>query len=126
MKIAIFENQYQQVKEQFDIVKRIFFKDQLEIEQYNSSQQFKEINKISEYSLFIIDISLSSNSDKDGYNLISKILKIPNHPPIIILTGNYNIESGLKEMNLPNLPIIEKPVDPIDIYNKIKEVLKLE
>lgn len=124
MKVAIFENQFGQVQTQFDIVKNLFFDNKLEYIHFNSSQEIGDINKISDYDLAVIDISLSSSSDKDGYNLISEILKLPKHPKIIILTGNSKIEEGLKERNLPALPIIKKPVDALDIRDKFLEVLR--
>jgi len=122
MKIAIFENQFNQVKIQFDVANRIFFEDKLDYEQFNSSQEFGGLNNLSNFDLAIIDISLSSNSDLDGYDLISEILSFDNPPKILILTGNSNIEENLKKRNLPEIPILMKPIDAIDIKNKINSL----
>ena len=123
--IAIFENQYHQVKTSFEVANKIFFNSELKYTQFNSSQELTPLNKIIEYELVIIDISLSSNSDKDGFDLIKEILKIEDRPKILILTGNSNIIEGLKKRELPEIPILMKPVDPIDIKDKIKLVLDM-
>lgn len=122
MKIAIFENQYNQVRIQFEVANKVFFNDSLEYSQFNSSQDLP-ITEIVRFNLVIIDISLSSNSDMDGFDLISEIIKIKNHPKLLILTGNSNILEGLKKRDLPTIPILMKPIDPLDIEKKIKEVL---
>lgn len=122
-KIAVFENQYHQVKIQFDVANKIFFDDKLEYHQFNSSQDYTPISNISEFNLVIIDISLSSNSDKDGFDLIEDILSQNNPPKILILTGNSNIKENLKKRGLPDLPILMKPIDPIDIKENISLLL---
>lgn len=119
MKVVIFENQFYQVKIQFDVANRIFFNNKIEYVQFNSSQEFGALNNIINYDLAIIDISLSSNSDLDGYDLITQISEVENHPKILILTGNSSIEQNLKKRNLPSIPILMKPVDAIDIRDKI-------
>ncbi|MFN8229482.1 MAG: response regulator [Bacteroidia bacterium] len=126
MKIIIFENQFHQVKVQFEIANKLFFKDQLIFEQYNAAQEFQPLSKIVDYDLAIIDISLSSNSKLDGFDLISEIIKIEKRPRILILTGNSNIEEGLEKRGLPKFLILYKPVDPIDIANKIKACLNIK
>lgn len=125
MKIAIFENQYNQVKIQFDVANHIFFNDRLQYEQFNSSQDFVNLSDIVNYRLVIVDISLSSNSDKDGFDLIAEILKVVNHPPILILTANGTVKDSLARRNLPDIPVLMKPVDPIDIKKKISDILKI-
>ena len=125
MKVAIFENQFNQVKIQFDVAKKIFFNDQFDYDQFNSSQEFGSLVNLRNYDLVIVDISLSSNSDLDGYDLISEILKLENYPKILILTGNGNIVENLKKRDLPEIPILMKPIDAIDIKDKIKG-LKIE
>lgn len=123
-KIAIFENQYNQVKLQFEVANRFFFNNQLVFSQYNSSQDYSPIANITEFNLVIIDISLSSNSDKDGFDLITEILALQHHPKILILTGNSNIKDSLKKRNLEDLPVLMKPVDPIDIKDKISNLIR--
>jgi len=123
MKIAIFENQFHQVKTQFDVANRIYFQDTLKYDQFNSSQDLKPLEAILNYDLVIVDISLSSNSDLDGFDLIKGIMELKTHPKILILTGNSNIKENLQNRHLPKIPILMKPVDVIDISNKIKEVM---
>ena len=120
MRILIFENQFNQVQIQFEVANKIFFEDKLEYKQVNSSQEFGSINNVVDYDLIIVDISLSSNSDLDGYDLITEILEIENPPKILILTGNSNISENLKKRGLPQIPVLMKPVDALDIKKKIE------
>lgn len=123
MKIAIFENQYEQIRHQFEIANKLFFNDELVIDQFNSSQSLVPISKITDYNLVLVDISLSSNSDRDGFNLIAQIKKVPNYPKIAILTGNSYIEESLKTKELGDIPVIHKPVDPEDVGLLLKKLL---
>jgi len=122
-RIAIFENQYNQVKIQFEVANKIFFNDTLQYTQFNSSQDYQPIENIVEFDLVIVDISLSSNSDLDGFDLITTILLLADPPKILILTGNSNIKENLKKRQLPDLPILMKPIDPIDIQKNISALL---
>jgi ActR/RegA family two-component response regulator len=124
MKIAIFENQWNQVKTQFEVANKVYFNDELIYTQYNSSQELKPFEDLYNFDLVIIDISLSSNSDLDGFDLISKILERELHPRLLILTGNSNILENLGNRNLPRIPVLMKPVDVLDIKNKIISVMK--
>lgn len=124
MKIAVFENQWHQVKTQFEVANRIFFNDTLEYSQYNSSQELTPFDKIFSFDLIIIDISLSSNSDLDGFDLIQKIYQHEIHPKILILTGNSNIKENLENRELPTIPVLMKPVDVLDIKDKILSFMK--
>jgi CheY-like chemotaxis protein len=119
MRIAIFENQFHQVKIQFEVANKLFFNDELIFTHFNSSQELQPIAKVNDFDLLIIDISLSSNSDLDGFDLIKEIVKLEKRPKILILTGNSNIEEGLEKRGLPIFPILSKPVGPLDIKEKI-------
>ena len=122
MKVAVFENQYHQVEIQFEVANRIYFNDSLDFDQFNSSQDLSPLSKIANYDLVIVDISLSSNSDMDGYNLITEIIKVENHPKILIMTGNSNVEERLLRIGLDSIPILVKPIDPKDIRDKINSL----
>lgn len=124
MKIAIFENQWHQVKTQFEVANKVYFKDELKYTQYNSSQELTPFEDLYNFDLVIIDISLSSNSDLDGFDLIQKILEKEIHPKLLLLTGNSNILENLSNRKLPKIPVLMKPVDVLDIKNKIISVMK--
>jgi hypothetical protein len=49
----------------------------------------------------------------------------PNPPKILILTGNSNIKENLKKRSLPDLPILMKPIDPIDIKVNVNKLLDI-
>jgi DNA-binding response OmpR family regulator len=119
MKIAIFENEYDTLEMAFNYANKKYYSNKLIYEIFPRSQDFKDLTKISEYGLVIVDIDLSSMSILDGFGLIKKIEgAIEEVPKILIMTGqalstNYHTENGLKY----NYPILVKSVN----YNKIKK-----
>lgn len=119
MKIAIFENEYDTLEMAFNYANKKYYDNQLTYEIFPRSQDFKDLTKIVEYGLVIIDIDLSSMSTLDGFGLIKKIEEtIEGKPKILIMTGqalssNYHNENGLKY----EYPILVKSVN----YNKIKK-----
>jgi len=124
MKIAIFENEYDTLENSFLYLNNKFYSDRLEFKNFTRSQNLEDIQLIASYSLIIIDIDLSAQSELDGFGLIRKIeLEVPLHPSILIMTGqeldsNYSEQNGLAKV----YPILEKPVN----FNKLRaEFLKL-
>jgi DNA-binding response OmpR family regulator len=119
MKIAIFENEYDTLEMAFNYANKKYYSNKLIYDIFPRSQDFKDLTKITEYGLIIIDIDLSSMSILDGFGLIKKIEgTIKEVPKILIMTGqalgsNYHIENGLKY----EYPILVKSVN----YNKIKK-----
>lgn len=119
MKIAIFENEYDTLEMAFKYANKKYYNNKLVFENYPRSQDFKDLKKLEEYELVIIDIDLSSMSVLDGFGLIKKIEQtLEKKPKILILTGqalsvDYHTENLLTE----KYPILEKSVN----FNKIKK-----
>lgn len=118
MKIAIFENEYDTLEMAFKYANKKHFNNRLIFENYPRSQDFEDLNKLTDYKLIIIDIDLSSMSDLDGFGLIKKIEQtLEEKPKILILTGqalndDYHVENQLME----KYPVLEKSIN----FNKIK------
>jgi CheY-like chemotaxis protein len=112
MKIAIFENEYSHFKTIFDGFNLIYFKNSLEFKDFKSSQIFGDLSRLKDYDVVIIDIDLTPASEMDGYQLISAILNLnlPKTPNIMVLTGHHSMKEQLKERQLPEYPIISKPL----------------
>src|SRR5690242_16566314 len=111
MKIAVFENEYTQIESAFKAVNLLYFNNNLTIDTFPTSQSLKPFEDIQNYELVIVDIDLSTKSEMDGFELISKINMLFKTPKIIILTGHSKVNEKLKEKNLPSYPIVQKPID---------------
>lgn len=125
MKIAIFENQYPEIEASFLVANIEYFDSKLIYEIFPSSQSFSNFNDVLNYDAFIVDLDLSIKSDLDGYAVIKKILEINKNSRIAIITGSSKVEERLRHYNLPNVPIITKPVDFEEINIKLKQLLQL-
>lgn len=118
MKVAIFENEYPQFKTLFDGFNLIYFKGTLEIQDFKSSQEFGDLSKLNNFDVVIVDIDLSIVSKMDGYQLITEAIRLQiQNPKIMVLTGHHSMKEKLKERNLPDYPIIPKPLTLASIKN---------
>jgi CheY-like chemotaxis protein len=126
MKVAVFENEYLSVKGAFSAANLLSFNNSLEIHDFASSQQADLTNIIS-YDVIFVDIDLSSNSELDGYSLISKLrlLDPKINRKIVILTGNSKVEESLKARLIPKdeLSILIKPTDYGEIASVIQKII---
>lgn len=119
MKIAIFENEFDTVEVAFKYLNKKYYNNTLEFNNFPRSDSLDDLKKIDEYSLVIVDLDLSTNSELDGFGLIRKIEnQFTNPVKILILTGqslsnNYYIANDLQY----NYPILEKPIN----YNKLHD-----
>jgi len=116
MKVAIFENEYEELRRAFDGFNLIYFAKKLTFTVFANSQDIT-IEELSDYDYIVVDIDLSVNSHLDGFQLIEKIIhtKSLENIKLIILTGQPTIKEKLKQKKLPQFPIIQKPV----IFNQI-------
>lgn len=119
MKVAIFENEFEEMRPAFNGFNLIYYSKSLEYSTFASSQAFGDLKKLSEFDFVLIDIDLSPNSQLDGFQLISQILDDKDLKKIkpIILTGQPPIKEKLKSKNLPEFPIISKPL----VYTQIQD-----
>ncbi|GAB4093556.1 response regulator [Flaviaesturariibacter terrae] len=122
MKVAVFENEHDLISGIFKAVNLLYFNNQLLFEYYPSSQSFR-MERISEYSLCVVDIDLSPKSELDGYGVIARINTLPIHPPIVILTGHSLIEETLAQKGLPKYPILMKSIGLEDTKEAFKKAL---
>lgn len=121
-KIVIFENEFVEVEAAFSATNFFFYNNELEFKVYPSSQEAGDLNKLSAFDLIVVDLDLSLRSSMDGYAIIAFLLKNNVNDKIAILSGSAkeSIREKLKNKGLPDIPIITKPVDFEDIYNKFK------
>lgn len=123
-RIAIFENEYKEIKDTLILLNLLHFHEKLQFKIYQTSQEFK-IEKIDDFDLFLIDIDLSLKSDQDGISLIKTILQQKDIAKIIIITGSSNIDIKMKEKGINDIPIIEKPLDIDELAKAIKIAVQI-
>ncbi|NQX38225.1 Response regulator receiver domain-containing protein [Pedobacter steynii] len=123
MEIAIFENEFRAIKTSFDGFNLLYFDNKLEYKVFPSSQDFGDLKNLSDYAYVIIDIDLSIKSTLDGFQLLEEMKRLElDSMKIMILTGHIAIKDRLKALNLPDYPIIPKPIsltkikDAFDFY----------
>ena len=111
MKLAIFENEYNNLKASFEAINLLHFYNKAQIDVFETTQSFGDFKRLHEYDYILIDLDLSSKSNKDGYDLIKIICenKITLNK-VRILTGHVNVEEVLQKKNLPKIYIIQKPI----------------
>lgn len=122
-KILIFENEINLVKGIFDLFNIMIAKNSLEFDYFTSSQDFQNIENVVHYDFIFVDLSLSERSEVGGSTLIDRIIDIPNHPDIAIITGRSNPEEILKKKNLDYLPLFIKPIRKDDHFDYIKKLI---
>jgi DNA-binding NtrC family response regulator len=111
MKVAIFENEFEELKRAFEGFNLLYYNSSIEYKVFPSSQAIGNLDSLEGYEYVLIDIDLSLNSQQDGFQLLESMLKEPLLKKVkpIILTGQPPIREKLKQKNLPELPIISKP-----------------
>ncbi len=123
MKIAIFENEYQQVEAAFQVVNLLHYNNSLQIQTFPSSQSIGDLDKIKDFDVVIVDIDLSQKSNLDGYSLLRRIEDLDKKTKILILTGSSKVEQTLKEKKLPPYDILLKPLDFNILHESLNKVL---
>ena len=125
MKILIFENEFIYLDTAFKYVNEIYFDNSLEYEVHANSQDFKSFNKISDYNIVIVDISLAIKSILDGYGILKKLLELNyNSSNILIMTGNHQIKEILKDKGLnEEYKILTKPIDIFELKNALNSII---
>ena len=122
MEILIFENEYADLEPVFKAINLLEFDGELNITQYNTSQDLESIEQINDYDVIIVDIDLSLKSHKDGYGILHDISNFDSTllNKVVVLTGSTKVEEKLSELGYTNVRLALKPAD----MDEITEVLK--
>ena len=87
----------------------------------NYDQAINEINqKLPDVSL--IDIKLDK-SDKDGIELLKKIIKINDEAAVIMISGHANVQLAVEAIRLGAYEFVEKPFSSEKILHYVKRAL---
>lgn len=116
MKIAIFENEKTMVEGAFETMNLVYYDNVIEYKFFLNSQDGLPFENLKEYDIILVDIQLTAKSELDGFNLIKTLIPIVGHNKLGIITGFSKNEEILKELKLPSIPIINKPIDYDSLY----------
>lgn len=121
MKVLIFENEFAYIKTQFDYVNQVYFENIIVFEVLPKSQDLENYSLLANYDYVFVDISLATKSIMDGFGILKKIEELNiDHEKIRILTGNHQIEQGLRDRGLrTDYVILTKPIDFKDLLNSL-------
>ncbi len=124
-KIGVFENVLADLKDGFELINDYDFENTLLVDYFTSSQDFGDLKGVEKYDLLFIDIALSSNSDLDGIYLIKKIkeLKGIKIPKLIVITGQTKINDLLREHQIQDVKVTQKPFIAEEVVKLIKEAI---
>ena len=119
MRLAIFENEQSQVEGAFNFLNRRYYGGNLEISYFSNSQSGKPYEDLEKFDIIFVDIELSTTSELDGFKLLAKLNEVGLSNRLVVLTGFSKVEQNLKEYNLPNYEVVQKPFS----FLRLKEVI---
>lgn len=121
MRILVFENEFAYLKTQFDYVNQVYFDDTIDFDVLPKSQDLKDYSTLDNYDFVFVDISLAIKSVLDGFGILKKIEELGiDHEKVRILTGNHQIEQGLKDKGLrTDYTVLTKPIDFNDLLKSL-------
>lgn len=111
-RILIIEDQKDSIESAFDFANEIGFNGELKFD-YKPRSQDINYERLSDFDLLFVDITLANKSQMNGFGIIKHIIDNTDYPldRIVILTGNSLIKEGLKQNDIPeNIEIVYKPV----------------
>ena len=121
MKITIFENEKSMVEGAFDAMNLAYFNNSVNFQYFSTSQDALPYNLLADSDIIFVDIQLTAKSELDGFNLIKALIPVIGKEKLAIITGYSKNAEILKELGLPEIPIITKPVDYIRLHEFVKE-----
>ena len=90
----------------------------------NFDQAILEIDKKMP-DMAIIDIKLDK-SDKDGIELLKKIIKIDNSVPVIMISGHANVQVAVEAIQHGAYEFVEKPFSSEKMLNYVNRALEVK
>lgn len=115
-KVLIIEDDYSEVRINFEYVNDLYFDNELKYTVAVKSQDVP-FGDIESFDYIFVDIKLAKKSNFDGYGILCEIEK--NHPNVkrvIILTGNNKIAETLKVRGVKKeYQVLTKPINIRDL-----------
>ncbi len=125
MNVLIFENEKAEIENSFNMMNARYFNSELKFTYYPTYQELGDMSNLNSYKLIIIDIDLSTKSEKDGFGILSAIKEYDGEifNKILILTGSSQVRNKLDNMGYENIPLLQKPIDFVETHNAVKDFL---
>lgn len=124
-RILVVEDQKDSIGLAFEIMNKLYFGGTLEIEFVPRSQDIA-YDRLEEYAMIFVDITLADKSEKNGFGIIRHILDNNLYPEekILILTGNSRVNDGIIENNIPDaIKVVYKPASFSDLAADVRHRL---
>ena len=121
MKIAIFENERAMIEGAFEAMNLVFRNNSIEYKYFSNSQDALPYASLEEFDIIFVDIQLTPKSELDGFNLIKMLIPIVGQKKLAIITGFAKNEEILRDLGLPEIPIITKPVDYLSLHDFVNK-----
>ncbi len=86
-----------------------------------SGEEALELLSAIQYDLVFLDLKMPG---LDGMEVLAKINTIYPEMPVLILTANTSLETAIECLRQGATGYLLKPLDPEEILNRVKEVLK--
>jgi len=125
MKVLIFENEVYLIENTFKTINLLYYGNTLEIKYAQTSQEIYPIENVLDYDLIIVDIDLTSKSNKDGITIIQDINDFNSTilNKTFVLTGSSKVKDRLVSLGFNSITVLNKPSNYKEIYSEMKKVL---
>ena len=104
-----------------DSLEAYFDTDAFEVRSYGSGKALLENLSIRSACVILCDLKMPEMS---GLAVLEALNKLPDPPPLILMTAFGDIPSAVKAMHLGAYDFIEKPFDPAKIKEKVIQAAK--
>jgi two-component system nitrogen regulation response regulator NtrX len=75
------------------------------------------------YDVILLDVMLP---DGNGVDLLQEIMKEPDHPPVVMMSGVAGIDAAVKSIQVGAVDFLEKPLSLDRVLLTINNILKAE
>ena len=93
------------------------------IQEFESAVEFMSVMDASQRGCVISDVRMPGI---DGIQFLKQLREINFHLPVIVLTGHADVPMAVKAMKLGAIELLEKPVDPDVLRDRVAKALQHE
>ena len=93
----------------------------LSVTTYSDGTSFLDDYKPENISCALIDVRMP---DIDGIELLERLAKRENLPPIVIITGHGEVEMAVKALKIGAFDFIEKPFEPDALIERVNAAVR--
>ena len=94
-----------------------------QIQEFESAVEFMKIMDASQRGCVVSDVRMPGI---DGIQFLKQLREVNFHLPVIVLTGHADVPMAVKAMQLGAIELLEKPVDPDVLRDRVAKALQSE